>query len=143
MKSFSFLVVLRAISFAPCLFAPLQGENIPDNSWTFGICTDGKTNLHFHQHIINSIKALGIPCFEIIFATENPDFNLPEQNVRVLITQTHLEGHITLKKNKIAEAALYPNLCLIHDYIALDSDWFKEFDAFGYDWTVFQSFSVA
>ena len=117
----------------------LHNHNIPNNSWTFGICTDGKTNVHFHQQIISSIRALEIPCFEIIFATEATDFNISEPNVRVLLVQPTLPAHITLKKNKIAEAALYPNLCMLHDYIMLDKNWFKEFNVFGYDWTVCSS----
>lgn len=121
------------------LGASVQSEDTPGHSWTFGICTDGKTNLHFHQHIISSIRALGIPRFEIIFATENPNFSLSGLDVRVLTIKTNLGNHITLKKNKIAQAALYPNLCMMHDYIVLDSNWFKEFNAFGYDWTVCSS----
>jgi hypothetical protein len=137
-------IILIIVFYNPCfsvetnrvLEFSVQSEDKPHNSWTFGICTDGKTNIHYHAYIINSIKSLGIPCFEIIFATENPNFNLSEPNVRVLHVQTNRPAHITLKKNKIAEAAKYTNLCMMHDYMVLDRNWFKEFNQFGYDWTV-------
>lgn len=102
-------------------------------SWSFIIPTDGKTNIHLHPIITESIINQNIPEFEIIFVTENPEF---QSKFIVEYINTHKNAHITLKKNKGAQKSKYDNLCLIHDYISFPDGWYKSYESFGYDWNV-------
>ena len=111
-------------------------EGTPFDSWTFGICTEGVSNKDFLPKIIRSIRELNIPYYEIIFATENRDLRIDEPDVRVLLIESNKRSHITLKKNRIAEVSRYPNLCLMHDYIYPEANWYRGFQNFGYNWSV-------
>jgi hypothetical protein len=114
-------------------------EDTPKDSWTFGICTDGITNVKFHQKIIDSIRNLNIPHYEIIFATENENYVLDGPDLKVLLVKTNKPMHITLKKNRIAEISRYPNLCLMHDYMYPELGWYEGFQKFGYNWDICSS----
>lgn len=46
---------------------------------------------------------------------------------------------ITKKKNMITQNAKYENIVYLHDYIALDSNWYSGFQHFGNDWDVCMS----
>lgn len=108
--------------------------------WSFIICTDGKTNLHFHKNIIKSIENQNIPNYEIIFVTENNTFTTPgDKNIITIYFNPSFskkDGHITFKKNIGARAAQYENLCILHDYLILSENWYPNFVKFGYDWNV-------
>lgn len=107
-------------------------------NWSFIICTDGKSNVDYHQSIIDSIKIQNIPKYEILFVTENASFvcEQPKNNVTTIYVSTPREMHITFKKNLAAKFCKYDNLCFIHDYITLADNWYKSFYDFGYDWNV-------
>jgi len=45
-------------------------------------------------------------------------------------------GWITRKKNLITKNAKYENIVFLHDYIALEDDWYKGFIKFGNDWDI-------
>ena len=103
-------------------------------SWSFIISTDGKNNNHFHPYIIDSIKKQNIPNYEIIFVTENKEYNIENvENVKMVYCN---DNKITIKKNLASTFAVYDNLCFLHDYIILSDNWYDSFKVFGYDWNV-------
>jgi hypothetical protein len=101
--------------------------------WSFGICTDGK-RLIYHDEIVNAIRSLNIPNYEIIFCTENNEFF--RSDCKVIYIGKKKPAWITKKKNKIAKQAIYSNLFLLHDYAKPGGNWFKGFEEFGNDWDV-------
>lgn len=109
------------------------------DEWTFGIPTDGKHNLSFHSKIIRSIVNQEIPSFEIIFCVEK-GVTLPElyhtPPCRVIHSETKRQAWITRKKNLIVNAAKFRNICLMHDYIYLDRQWYQFYKNFDPDWDV-------
>lgn len=104
--------------------------------WTIGICTDGITNKEYFNDIIVSIRKNNIPDCEIIFCSENRNFTIDHDDVKLLHIPNSKEGWITKKKNEIAKIAKYDNILLIHDYYVLDDNFFKSFKDFGYEWDV-------
>lgn len=105
-------------------------------NWTFGICTDGINNLEFHQRIIDSIVKQNIPEYEIIFCTENTDFKIEKDNIKTIYIPKDKEEWITKKKNDLIKTAKYENICLLHDYIYLDDNWYVAYSGFNNDWDV-------
>lgn len=103
--------------------------------WTFGICTDG-INTIYHSDIVSSILAQEIPECEIIFCTENTEYNRYGEGIRTIYIGTDKPKWITKKKNTIANEASHPNICFLHDYASLGVDWYKYFEEFGYYWTI-------
>lgn len=85
-----------------------------DDGWTFGILTAGPSPNA--ERMVREILALELPAIEIVICGPKPA-NLPDD---ARIRQIDLEkpeprGWITKKKNMIAEAARYENLCILHD----------------------------
>ena len=105
--------------------------------WSFGVFTDGKNNIGFHDIVVKSIHDCGVPEYEILFVTENTHFKRPEPVLYVdLPLCNHLGQVHCVKKNSFAKIAKYSKLCIIHDYITLDSNFYKAFEKFGDDWDV-------
>lgn len=105
--------------------------------WSFIICTDGTNNLQFHETIIETIVNQNIPKFEIIFVCENLNFKpLAHPNIITVYTPFIKDKHITFKKNVGIRCAKYENLCILHDYLALDIDWYQSMIKFDKDWNV-------
>ena len=104
--------------------------------FTFGIITDGSVDARLNQ-IIDSIEANNIPTYEIIIVGNS---GVERERTRVIPFDEILQPTywITRKKNIIVEEAAYENVVLLHDYIALDADWYDGFLQFGdnYDWCV-------
>lgn len=67
------------------------------------------------------------------------DFSL--SNIKKSIKQINLKrlffkyGPISFKKNYAAKLAKFEKLCILHDYVALESGWVKGFEIFGNTWT--------
>lgn len=95
---------------------------------SFGICTAYEDIMRLNA-VIDSIRALDIPTYEIIIAGSYPtrlDVLPTVHGAKHLLT----DGWVTKKKNMIASAAEYENLVLLHDYFLFDSLWYKEWDLF-------------
>jgi hypothetical protein len=105
--------------------------------WSFIICTDGITNVHFHDTIVKSIFKQNISNFEIIFATENMKFSsIKHPNIITLFCNSIKDAHITFKKNLASRFAKYDNLCILHDYIILADNWYNSMCNFKESWNV-------
>lgn len=97
--------------------------------WTFGIVTDGKNSKQLNALIQSIIQQQIEEEFEIIIVGGFPA-NLNDipvyNNVKWLyFDETMRPGWITKKKNMIAKAAKYDNVCITHDYYLLDEGWYK------------------
>jgi hypothetical protein len=105
--------------------------------WTFAIPTDGVNNLHFHPIIFDSIRSQNIPEYEIIIATEIPEFKYKEfSDIKEIYVEPTKKAWITKKKNECTKVARYENICYLHDYIKLDPGWHEGYQKFGYHWDV-------
>jgi hypothetical protein len=100
-------------------------------SWTFGIITNG-VNDEFVNQSIESIRKQNIPNYEIIICGAyegkyaiDADCNNIRFNYRDKI------GWITKKKNLIAQNAKHENLCIMHDRIYLDDNWYDGIKSWG------------
>jgi hypothetical protein len=101
--------------------------------WTFGIFTDG-VNTQFHKIIVDSIKHTSVEEYEIVFITENKQFTSEEKVLYIDIDKSMKISEMnSIKKNFFARNALHENICMLHDYIALDANFGKGFDN---DWDV-------
>jgi glycosyltransferase involved in cell wall biosynthesis/radical SAM superfamily enzyme YgiQ (UPF0313 family)/Tfp pilus assembly protein PilF len=109
-----------------------KGSN--EASWTFGIVTNGQRNIWVDE-LIASILNQNIEEFEIIVCGAY-------ENARMYpITHLSFEGDenrgwITRKKNMIISRASKHNLCLLHDRMRLDSEWYKGIKRFGTDFVL-------
>lgn len=102
-------------------------ENDSIDKWTFGIITNGK-RLDWIEEIISSIKAQGIPHFEIIICGSYKK----RKDVRYIpFNQRDDRGWITKKKNLIVQNAKYQNICIIHDRINFKPDWYEGMKSWG------------
>lgn len=104
-----------------------EGDSM--DSWTFGIVTNG-ARADWLENIINSIRKQKILNYEIIacgsyFDRKEPDFKYLPFNKR------DDKGWITKKKNIIAKAAKYQNVCIIHDRIFFDEKWYDGMKKWG------------
>lgn len=105
--------------------------------WTFAIPTDGVTHRQYHQEIFDSIRSQGIPEYEIILAKEKPEPLYPNQpDIREIYVEPQKPMWITRKKNVCTQAARFPLVCYMHDYIKLDPGWHEGYQRFGTHWDV-------
>ena len=102
--------------------------------WTFGMITNG-LRADFIKKSIQSIRDLKIPRYEILIC----GFYGGEKarDIRyVRFTQRDDRGWITKKKNIVAENAKYTNLCIFHDRIIFNKDWYKGMKRYGNNFEV-------
>lgn len=98
------------------------------DQWTFGIITNGK-RLNFLKKSLESIKSLGVPEYEIIVCGKFP---LSTEGLKYInFTDKDEKGWITKKKNIICQNAKYDNICIIHDRIYFDKEWFEGVKKYG------------
>lgn len=104
--------------------------------FTFGICAT-KENAQFHPIVIESIKSLGIPNYEILFV-DNECEPPPILGVKHITYNASLDmpGWITKKKNLIAQYARYDNIVFLHDYIYFIPGWYQGFLGLSSDFDV-------
>ena len=100
--------------------------------FTFGIVTSG-LNDRFLSIIINDIKCLNIPNYEIIIVGGNTEFDGVKH---IKFDERQKPMWITKKKNIITENSIYENIVYTHDYITFDKKWYEEFLKFGNDFDV-------
>ncbi|HDQ4235029.1 TPA: hypothetical protein P8677_004918 [Klebsiella pneumoniae] len=120
---------------------PTEAERGLD-AWSFGIPTGGADATALN-HCVARILELGVPQTDILLCGRPPDGFRYGDRVRVVgddIPDTPL--HITRKKNTLARAARFPNLCLLHDRVLLPRQFYAAVQQFGDDFplTGFQSF---
>jgi hypothetical protein len=102
--------------------------------FTFGITTDYSDPARL-QEIADSIRALQIPNYEILFigGKRAPD----EADLQYIFFDDRARpGWITKKKNTLVQRASYENVVLFHDYYVFDKNWYSEFVKFGNDWEI-------
>jgi hypothetical protein len=107
-----------------------------DIQWTFGVITvyEDKQRL---QEIIDSIRNLNIPEYEILFVGGGDSSNIDGKDIRKIdFDESVKERWITRKKNILVKEAKYENIVLMHDYHIFDKDWYKNFVEFGTDWEI-------
>lgn len=116
-------------------------------NWTIGIITTCGQQDRVRQQIL-SIKAaaqfagLAIDEYEIIIVGGEPpiltkDSQLLMENVRIIsFNEGQRPAWITRKKNIIAQDAVFDNICIMHDYMVFDKNWFKGWEEFGDKWDV-------
>lgn len=102
--------------------------------FTFGIITNQQSN-KFLPEIIDSIKNLNIPNYEIIFVGES---NIQDtENIKTIpFDESIKNAWITKKKNIITQNAKYDNIVYSHDYIKYDPDWYEGYLKYGEDFKV-------
>lgn len=122
--------------------APLLAEQDSGlDAWTFGIPT-GPEDATLLNATVKRILELDIPKKEILLCGRPGDNFAYFDKVRIVgedITAPPVK--ICAKKNRLAEEAAYPNLCIIHDRVFLPSDFYDAVQRFGdhYPLTTFQS----
>lgn len=105
----------------------LSGDSM--SKWTIGIVTNGDRN-DWLELIIESIKKQNIPEYEIIICGKYK--NRPEKNITYIPFDERADrGWITKKKNLIVEKAKYENLCMIHDRLVFDANWYQGMEKYG------------
>lgn len=102
--------------------------------WTFGMATNGARK-DFIQRSIHSIRALRIPNYEIIICGLY-EGEISKDIRYIKFTQRDGKGWITKKKNIIAQNAKYTNLCIFHDRIIFNKDWYKGMKKYGNNFEV-------
>lgn len=103
--------------------------------FSFGICTN---NGSFNKRIVESIKRLNIPNYEIIFVGDSGVVS-DEHIINIKFDETIKPKWLNSKKNKITEIARYENIVYIHDYIEFDENWYNGFLEFGNDFEIASS----
>lgn len=107
--------------------------------WTFGIITDGNAG----PRVVRVIRSIinEVPDAEIIVVGGTKDNAKLEQPVCVADSTYHIPfaedvktAWITRKKNLIAKCASHDNVCIMHDYVALEPGWLEGYDMFGDRW---------
>jgi hypothetical protein len=108
-------------------------EKIMTDGVTFGIMTiyDDVPRLNV---VIESIKALKIPQFEILVAGSYN--NNDPSKVDPIAQHILSDGWLPKKKNMVARAAYHDTLVLLHDYYVFDPSWYQAFVEFGNQWDV-------
>jgi len=102
--------------------------------WTFGIITSGNSE-HNVASIHRSIISQGINDDYEIIVVGGGKIELDKVS-HYEFDESIKQGWITKKKNMIALNSKFENLCLMHDYVTLHSQWYENFEKFGADWDV-------
>lgn len=100
------------------------------NKWTFGIITNGE-RLDWLKEIVDSIRQQKIPNYQIIICGQYPHNKKDKDILYIPFNQRNDKAWITKKKNLIAKQARYNNLCLIHDRVILDKNWYRGIKKWG------------
>jgi len=111
---------------APSMISPLE----KCTGWTFGILTSGpsSTALQMIKDIVSSAPGN----FEIIICGPAPGEIPVDERIRWIDLETpEPRGWITRKKNMIADAARYENLCILHDRFIFPGSFFESIERYG------------
>jgi len=93
-----------------------------ETGWTFGIITNGSRDNTLSESV-EQIKELKIENYEIIVCGKTA---IDLAGVKMIqFSEKDSRGWITRKKNLICEEAQFENLCILHDRIILDNNWYS------------------
>lgn len=104
--------------------------------FTFGMITvyEDKDRL---QEIIQSIRNLNVPEYEILFVGGGDSEGIEGEDIRKIDFDESMKPKwITRKKNILVQNAEYENIVLMHDYHIFDPGWYEAFKSFGTDWEI-------
>jgi hypothetical protein len=103
---------------------------IADEGWSFGILTAGPSPRA--AQMARAILTLDLPAVEVIICGPPPDGLPDDPRVRRIdLDQPEPRGWITRKKNLLAAAARYENLCLLHDRYVVTPEWADALKGYG------------
>jgi len=103
---------------------------INEQGWTFGILTGGPSRRA--AQMAREILALDLPEVEVIFCGPRPEDAPDDPRVRAIdLERPEPRGWITRKKNMVAAAARYENLCILHDRYVVSPEWADAFRNYG------------
>lgn len=97
--------------------------------WTFGLVTNGK-RIEFVKKTLETIRRLPVKNYEIIICGTYGE-KMDADTLYINFKEKDDRGWITKKKNLICEKAKFENLCIIHDRIYFDSEWFDGIQKWG------------
>ena len=101
--------------------------------FTFGIVTGGGADF-FVKNLIASIRSEQVPEYEIIIIGDSMAFGY---DITVVpFDETVKKGWFTRKKNLIAQMAKYENIVILHDYLKLQTGWYKGYLKYGNDFNI-------
>lgn len=103
----------------------IQNDSI--DKWTFGIITNGKRR-DWIDEIIAAIESQGIPNFEIVICGS---YQKRKEIKYIPFNERDDRGWITKKKNLIVQKAKYENICIIHDRIVFQPNWYEGMKKWG------------
>jgi hypothetical protein len=110
--------------------ATALAARIADEGWSFGILTSGESPRA--ARMAKSILALDLPRVEVVFCGPRPAGAPIDDRVRSIdLDRQEPRGWITRKKNRLAAAAQYENLCLLHDRFEVTPAWAAALRAYG------------
>jgi hypothetical protein len=123
--------------------------------FTFGIITGGGSNHRESKfwgdshtlgdpddvglrinHIIGTIEDQNIPNYEVV-VVGGDNYYEDSENINYIPFDENIKwAWITKKKNLITSNAKYENVVYMHDYIALEENWYDGYLDYGDDWDV-------
>lgn len=97
-------------------------------NFTFGIVTTNPSSDNVVQ-VLYSIEQQNIPDdkYEVIIVGGNESGYKDDLLTIIPFDETKKPGWITRKKNIITQNAKFDNIVYMHDYLVLDTDWYKNF----------------
>lgn len=101
-------------------------------NFTFGIVTNGSELI---TGVIDSIRSLCLDNYEILIVG-NYNKEISRDINYIQYTDTSESGDISTKKNIISKNSQYENIVYLHDYVALNEDWYDGFLKFGDNFNV-------
>ena len=99
------------------------------NKWSFGIITNGQ-RLDIIKKMLDAIEAQNIPYYEIIICGKYAEKLKPNMEYIEFNDRSNL-GWLGKKKNLVVKQAKYENICMLHDRIILNKDWYKGMQKWG------------
>lgn len=103
---------------------------IEDAGWTFGILTSGESPRA--ADMTRAILALDLPEVEVVFCGPRPSGVPVDDRVRAIdLDAPEPRGWISRKKNLLADAARFENLCLLHDRFVVTPEWARALREYG------------
>lgn len=108
----------------------LISSEIQDEGWSFGILTAGQSANA--EKMARSILALHCQKTEIIICGAMPK-NVPDDKriIHIDLERPEPRGWISKKKNMIADAAKYSNLCIMHDRFIIPKNFLEAMERYG------------
>lgn len=104
--------------------------------FSFGIITSIESKRYLKK-VLRSIKNQHIPDEDYEILVVGGDEILKNEKIRFIRFDDNLKkGWITKKKNLITEFSKFENIVFLHDYVALNNNWYDGFKKFGNDFSI-------